>query len=633
MCGITGLFYPLKNKQASTSSLKIMNDAIKHRGPDGEGFYFDSNHHLGFGHRRLSIIDIEGGSQPMISNDQSIITVFNGEIYNYHDLKNILETLGHRFQTNSDTEILLYGWKEWGEKLPNYLRGMFAFAIWDQTEKTLFLARDRVGKKPLYYARLEDNGFAFASELKAIETLPAFSKKIDPTAIEDFFAYGYIPDPKSIYENCFKLEAGHSMLLKTDSLEAKINQYWDMSYTPPSQADEKTLRNELIHELTQSIRLRQISDVPIGAFLSGGVDSSAVVALMSCLHDDPINTFSIGFDEAAFDESDYAERVAKKYKTNHHHQMVDADDFSLVSKMIDIYDEPYGDSSALPTYQLSQMTAKKLKVALSGDGGDELFAGYRRYLWHIKEEKVRDFLPSWLRRNLFSTLGHLYPKLDWAPRFLRAKNTFQELACDSADGFFMSISCMNDFERDQLFSDEFKHQLKGYHPANHIHKYYDKAPTDNGLQKVQYVDLKTWLPGDILTKVDRASMASSLEVRAPMLDHKFIEWSGTLSDEAKIKGNEGKYILKKSMGKFLPEDILYRPKMGFSVPLANWFRGPLKEDITKRLTTGVLADSHYFQQSQIKRYLKEHFSGRRDHSRTLWLLTIFQSFLEKGASS
>jgi asparagine synthase (glutamine-hydrolysing) len=629
MCGLTGIFYPLSQKSVSSGLLNEMTDLIHHRGPDGEGFFFNKNHSLGLGHRRLSIVDLAGGSQPMSTVDGGLTTVFNGEIYNYHDLRNVLEILGYHFQSNSDTEVLLHGWREWKTKLPQYLRGMFSFALWDETDQTLFIARDRLGKKPLHYSFLNDGGIAFASEIKSLECLPSFDTKLDPTAIEDFFAYSYIPDPKSIYQKTAKLPGGHYLLIKQGQEHPIIKSYWDIHFDQTNQKNEKELKKECIYELTQAVRVRQMSDVPIGAFLSGGVDSSGVVALMACLYDNPINTFSIGFDDKNFDETQYAQMSATKYKTNHHHTQVNSNDFHLIDKMIDLFDEPFGDSSALPTYQLCQTTAKHLKVALSGDGGDELFAGYRRYHFHQKEEKIRSLLPNSVRKSIFGPLGKLYPKLDWAPRYLRAKQTFQELAASSADGYFMNISCMTDYERDSLFSPSFKKELQKYHAVELIRKTYKEAPTHDPVLKAQYTDLKTWLPGDILTKVDRASMASSLEVRAPMLDHLFLEWSAHLPISMKIQGTEGKYILKKSLEAFVPNDILYRPKMGFSVPLCSWFRGPLKTQIQEKLLKGTLIESNYFNPAEIERYVTQHLSGSRDHSRTLWLLMIFQAFLEK----
>jgi len=601
-----------------------MTDAIRHRGPDGEGLYTAPG--IGLGHRRLSIIDIEGGAQPMCNAERSVALVYNGEIYNFPELKKELESLGHSFLTHCDTEVILHGWAAWGPRCVDRFRGMFVFALWDAQTETLFLARDRLGKKPLYYSLLPNGFLLFGSELKALKEHPACPRAIDPHAVEDFFAYGYIPDPRSIYAGVHKLPAGHTLTLKRGALP-KLARYWDLNFTQPRLRDADEAAHELIECLTQATRLRLISDVPLGAFLSGGVDSSGIVALMAGLSAEPVNTFTISFGDKDFDESTYAEHIAGRYHTNHTSRDVDPEEFTLIDRLSQVYDEPYGDASALPTYRVCALARERVTVCLSGDGGDELFAGYRRYLWHQKEAQMRGLLPDALRRPLFGLAGRLYPQLDWAPRMFRAKHTFQELAMDEDLAFFHSVSITSDALRHSLFSKSFQVDLQGYRASDVISDHMKAADTDDPLLRAQYTDMKTWLPGDILTKVDRASMANSLEVRAPLLDHRLAEWSAALDPALKLQGANGKFILKRALEPYVPDDILYRPKQGFSMPLAKWFRGPLRRKIRSSVNGQALAQTDYFNPRVLEGLVSDHECGVRDHSAILWLLLMFDSFL------
>lgn len=623
MCGIAGIFELRTTREPARELLEAMNQAQFHRGPDEGEVHTEAG--LGLAHRRLSIIDLASGQQPMFSADGSLCIVFNGEIYNFRELARELSTLGYQFRTHSDTEVILYAWEEWGEQCVERFRGMFAFALYDRNTSSLFLARDRFGIKPLFYSVLADGRVLFASELKALKADPELPRKLDARAVEDYFALGYVPEPKTIYRNVHKLRPGHTLLFERGQPEPLQKQYWDLPFREIAVASEADLQDELLMRLKEAVQVRLVSEVPLGAFLSGGVDSSAVVAMMAELQANPVNTCAIGFDVKTFNETEYAQAVAERYRTNHFQQTVRSDDFDLLDELAALYDEPYADSSAIPTYRVCQLARQRVTVALSGDGGDEHFAGYRRYRWHMNEEKVRSYLPLGMRRALFGTAGRLYPKADWAPRVFRAKATFQALARNSVEAYLFSVSICSEEQRSALFSDALKRELQGYSVESVFQEYAANSPTDHPLSMIQYLDMKTYLVGDILTKVDRASMAHSLEVRVPFLDHPLAEWVSGLSPEWKLRGQEGKYLLKKSLEKHLPADVLYRPKMGFGVPLAKWFRGPLRDRLRRDLLEGGLAATGMFNQTYLSQLVDEHQSGRRDHSAPLWSLLMFQA--------
>lgn len=625
MCGITGIFDSQGRREIPRSLLERMNQSLYHRGPDEGGVHLEPG--VGLGHRRLSIIDLSTGQQPLYNEDGAVVVVFNGEIYNFQELAKELTACGHAFRTHSDTEVIVHGWEQWGEACVTRFRGMFAFALWDRNRESLFLARDRLGVKPLYYAELAGGTWIFGSELKALLVHPALTREIDPQAVEEYFAYGYVPEPRTVFKDVYKLSPGHTLTLRRGESARQPVEYWDIPFKPAAPLTERQAGEELVLRLRESVALRLISDVPLGAFLSGGVDSSAVVAMMAGLSREPVVTCSISFGEPEFNESAYAQKVAERYKTEHHVEQVDPNDFSLVDRLAAVYDEPYADSSAIPTYRVCQLARKTVTVALSGDGGDENFAGYRRYRWHMNEERLRSILPLELRRPLFGLLGSLYPKADWAPRVFRAKTTFESLARDSVDAYFHSVSVMSDTMRRKLFSGAFRRDLQGYSAPEVLKKHAARSPTDDPLSLVQYLDMKTYLPGDILTKVDRASMAHALEVREPLLDHPMMEWLSGLPASFKLKNGESKYLFKKALGPFLPEDILYRPKMGFAVPLASWFRGPLRQKVRNAVLGPVLMDTGWFDTRYLRRLVEEHQAGLRDHSAPLWSLLMFESFL------
>jgi asparagine synthase (glutamine-hydrolysing) len=617
MCGICGI-YNFKTKQpVPLTLLKDMADTMSHRGPDDKGFYISGE--TGLGHRRLSIIDLGGGHQPMSNEDGTVWVVFNGEIYNFKELYDGLLKKGHIFKTRSDTEAIIHMYEEKGEECFQYFRGMFAIAIWDEKNKRLLLARDRVGKKPLFYF-YDGNRIVFASEIKGILKAQDISQEIDLEALSDYFSFLYVPVPKSIYKKIRKIRPGHYALI--DDTGFRESEYWDIRFAHPIELSEERWGEELLEVYRESIRIRLISDVPLGAFLSGGVDSSSVVALMSDIQEEPVLTSSIGFDEQEFNELNYAREVSSLFNTNHYEKVVRPDAVGIVHKLAWHYDEPFADSSAVPTYYVSKVAREKVTVALSGDGGDENFAGYRRYYFDARENRFRSLLPIHIRRPVFRTLASLYPKADWAPRVFRGKATFEALSCAPLEGYFRSVSAVRPELKGRLLHPDVKRSLSGYDSLNVFKFYYEKADTDDPLSRIQYLDIKTYLTDDILVKVDRASMANSLEVRAPLLDHKFMELVATIPSSLKLQGRNGKYIFKKTLEGVLPKEILYRKKMGFGVPLARWFRNELKDLAYETIFNNTRDD--LFQKSTVEQIWRQHQNGFRDRSTPLWTLFMFR---------
>ncbi len=623
MCGVAGLFDLSGHTEFNRELVRAMNQTQFHRGPDDGDEYYEPG--VALAHRRLSIIDISTGQQPMHSADGQVCVVYNGEIYNFPELTEELKALGYVFRTRCDTEVILYAWQAWGEACVERFRGMFAFALYDKGRQSLFLARDRLGIKPLFYTVVDGQTVVFGSELKILKAHPSLQRKLDPAAVEDYFTLGYVPEPRTIYRDVYKLNPGHTLLLERGKPMPQQRQYWDIPFAPVERGTDEELQQELFRRLLEAVDIRLVAEVPLGAFLSGGVDSSAVVAAMAQLQDDPVNTCAIGFDVPQFNETDFARQVAQRYKTNHFERIVQSDDFDLLDTLASLYDEPYADSSAIPTYRVCQLARERVTVALSGDGGDENLAGYRRYRWHMNEERLRGALPLGIRKPVFGALGRLYPKLDWAPRVFRAKTTFESLARNSVEAYLHSVSISSQAQRDAMFSDALKSELQGYRAVETFNYHASRSPTDDPLSLIQYIDMKTYLVGDILTKVDRASMAHSLEVRVPLLDHRFVEWMSGLPVSDKLRGQEGKYILKKAMEPHLPHDVLYRPKMGFGVPLGKWFRGPLRDRLRTSLLEGGLAETGLFNQAYLEKLISEHQSGLREHSAPLWSLMMFQA--------
>jgi asparagine synthase (glutamine-hydrolysing) len=592
-----------------------MCDSIHHRGPDGFGYFRKGP--VALGHRRLSIIDLSGGAQPLGNEDGSVQVVFNGEIYNYRDLREDLVKKGHQFRTNSDTEVLVQLNEEVGERLPEYLNGMYAYAIWDGAKNELFLARDPFGKKPLYYSTgIPGFSIAFASELKALIGLPGFDADVNSRAVADYLLFGYVADPESIYRSVGKLPPGHSLLLAGG--EPKLRRYWTPTFDVQPDMDYDRAARECFELAADSVSRRMISDVPLGGFLSGGVDSSAVVAIMAQRSSRRVKSFSIGFTIAEWDEVEYARMVARRYETEHYERVVTPSIEELLPVLARHYDEPFSDSSAIPTLCLSRMTREHVTVALSGDGGDELFGGYRRYRFALYEESLRSRLPGWLRRGVVGPLAACYPKFDYLPRPFRAKATLEGIANDLAGSYFEAMTGFRFGLYDRILSPDLKRRLGGYSPRERFVDRFRRHSHLPPLQQLEAVDLETYLPGDILVKVDRASMAYSLETRCPWLDRRLGDLSCRMPASFKIRGGVGKYIFKDIFKPHVPEAILTRPKMGFGVPLDSWMRTSLKpvfESVVLRPEA-----EEFVSLPEVRKIWQAHQSGMRNYARELWSL-------------
>jgi asparagine synthase (glutamine-hydrolysing) len=629
MCGLAGIFHPSGDPAIDTGLLRRMTGALAHRGPDGDGFHVEP--HVGLGHRRLAIIDPAGGEQPMYNEDRSVVIVFNGEIYNFQQLRPKLQALGHVFRNRCDTEAIIHAWESFGPDCLQHLSGMFAFALWDRNRRTLFLARDRLGKKPIYYATDAAGRFVFGSELCALVHDPALSRTLDPAAIDDFFALGYIPDPASIWREVKKLPPAHFLSWQQGEPMPWPVRYWQLPLAP-TRIGETDAKAELIRQLAAATEARLVSDVPLGAFLSGGVDSSAVVAMAARGRPDPLDTFTIGFDGAE-DETPLAGRMAARYGTRQHNERAAAVDVFTGARLVGgLFGEPFGDPSAVPTHSVCVLARRHATVALSGDGGDEVFAGYRRYRWHAMVEAVRRHLPAPLRRHAIGTLARLYPKLDRAPRWLRAKHTLSELSLDSAMGYASTVTRLQRVRRRALYAPAFAASLDGHDPTDRFAAFMQECPTDDALMQAQYTDLHTWLPGDILVKVDRASMANSLEVRAPFLDHELAAWGMSLPASLKIARRSGKHVLKRALEPYVPHALLYRTKQGFATSPAVALRAQA-ELLRQRLLGSAMSDSGLFAPAALARMIDEHAAGRFDHAQPLWLLLVFEGFLAANAAA
>ena len=627
MCGIAGLFHLDTPKPVDPLRIERMCDALVHRGPDGGGVWIAPG--VGLGHRRLSIIDVAGSPQPMASVDGRAMLVFNGEIYNYRELRAELRALGATFRTDGDSEVILAAWQQWGRDCLSRLHGMFAFALYDLTERTLLLARDRFGVKPLFYAPLSDGSLAFASELKGLLAHPLLRREIDPLAVEDYLAWGYVPDHRSILAGVHKLPAGHSLLLRAGAPLPGPVQWWDLSFAERLRGKPADLEAELLHLLRQAVSSRMVADVPLGAFLSGGVDSSSVVALMAEASATPVRTCSIGFDVGALDETGYADRVARQFGTHHQARTVSPDDFEHADDLVGMFDEPFADASALPTWRVCQLARETVTVALSGDGADEAFGGYRRQRFHHHEERLRGLLPAGVRTRLFGTLGALYPKADWAPRPLRAKTTLLALAEPGEAAYARALAINDPAARDRLFSEGFLRLRGDYRAEQPLIAMMRGASARSGLDRAQYADLRFWLPGDILTKVDRTSMAVSLEAREPLLDHRLVEFAAGLPEALRVRGGQGKWLMKAAMRRYLPDDILFRPKQGFVTPISAWFRGPLAGTARAIAGSAPLARTGWCDTARLGIIAEAHIAGQRDHGRLLWQLMMLDRSLDQ----
>ncbi|MBV9267441.1 MAG: asparagine synthase (glutamine-hydrolyzing) [Acidobacteriaceae bacterium] len=599
----------------SRSWLRAMCDRMFHRGPDGYGEFFDD--HVALGHRRLSIIDLSGGAQPLGNEDGSIQIVFNGEIYNYVELQRDLARRGHQFRTKSDTEVIVHLYEEVGERVPEYLNGMFAFAIWDAGKRELFLARDRFGEKPLYYsADIPGTRFCFASELKALTALPGFDPKLNERAVADFLSLSYVPDPHTIYAHVHKLPPGHSLMLRKRALT--VRRYWKLNFEAAHSGADPV--EEVRSLAADSVQRRMISDVPLGAFLSGGVDSSAVVAMMTGSASHQVKTFSIGFTNRDFDELEYARLIVERYRTEHYEEVVSPSIHDTLGTLSEHFDEPFGDASAIPMLYLSRMTRRHVTVALSGDGADEIFGGYRRYYFGVLEERLRQRFPEWFRKSVIKVGGKYYPKFDYLPQMFRAKTLLTNLAADIGNAYFTSMSTFRDGGLRRVLSPPLRSSLNNYCPRRSFAERFQAVSHLSPLAQMQAVDIETYLPGDILVKTDRTTMAYSLESRPPWLDHRLAELACRLPMSVHLHGRERKHLFKRAMTPLLPEPILTRPKMGFSVPLAEWFRTSLKPVYREAVLQPDMEE--YLSLTEARRLWVQHQTGRHDHSRKLWNLLM-----------
>ena len=618
MCGIAG-FTRFNHPTGDEISLLRMGESIAHRGPDAHGEYLDDG--IGLCHRRLSIIDLSAaGTQPMFSNDGNLILVFNGEIYNFIELRKDLEKRGYQFKSRTDSEVILALYQLEGKACLEKLNGMFAIAIWDKQKQELFLARDRLGKKPLYYFNIGKQ-FIFASEIKAILKIESVPREIRSDAVYDFFVYQYVPETKSIFNNIYKLQPGH--WLSIDKHGIKIQQYWDLSFNPQPVADEEQIASELLGLIEYSTKLRMTSDVPLGAFLSGGIDSSGVVALMAMNETKPVVTCSIGFDSDKFDETEYAKKVSTQYNTTHHELVVKENLVDRLDYIVKFFDEPFADQSLVPTFFVSNLARHYVKVALAGDGGDENFAGYEKYSVDKIENNLRNIIPGYFRNQIPACLVNLLTESN-SRLFNRGGTLLKALSKSPAEGLYLTNTAITDSLWGRLANSDLKKQVGDYHPSVETLNHYYAADAEDHLSRVLYTDIKTYLTGDILVKVDRMSMANSLEVRAPLLDYRVVEFAARISSDLKLHGNDKKHILKKAFGRLLPPEILNRKKMGFSVPLAYWLRNELKSTCESRLFRPGNGLSIYFNRTEIKNIWQDHQAGTRDYSIALWSLLMFE---------
>jgi len=624
MCGIAGVVSATRESNITEALVRHMCDQIVYRGPDDEGLYVADG--AGLGMRRLSIIDLSGGHQPVFNEDRSAWVVFNGEIYNFPELRPELEKRGHRFYTKTDTEVIIHLYEEMGAECVQKLRGMFSLAIYDQTKRKLVLARDRLGKKPLHYALLKDKLY-FGSEIKSILAVAPGLAEVNAQGLLEYLYYGYIPDPITVFTGIQKLPPGH--LLEFEKGKIHIRQYWDLpQYNTHVPKSEEECLEELEGRLLEATRIRLISDVPLGAFLSGGTDSSTIVALMARASSGPVKTFSIGFTKADFNEAEYARMVARKFGTDHHEMILEPDVVETVEHLTSSLEEPFGDSSMLPTYYVSQMARQHVTVALSGDGGDEIFAGYDRYRIH-SSRRFFEYIPKWARKFY---RDQVFPRL---PNGMQGRGFSYNVTLPWRERYVDGLSFVPAFERDApLLSDDFRQILRRCDdPQNALLRYFANAPARDPVSELLYVDTKTYMPADILTKVDRMSMLNSLEVRVPILDYQFVEWVTGLPPQWKLRGSTQKYILRKLAERVgVPREALNRPKQGFALPLVHWMRNELKDVLMILLEPRTLQRG-YFEADGIRKLMNDHLYGGRVLTGRIWRLLMFElwhrNFLEK----
>lgn len=615
MCGISGIA-TFNESGAPEGVIQRINAALRHRGPDDDGYFHGGDGKVILGHRRLSVIDLASGRQPIFNEDGRVAVIFNGEIYNYIELRNELKEKGHTFATQSDTEVIVHLYEEMGRDCVNRLRGMFALAVWDSRKEELFLARDRVGKKPLYYA-VAQGVLYFSSEIQALYEVPEIPKEIDYDAIDRYLTYSYIPSPYSIYKAIRKLPQAHYLAFNTNGVA--VTRYWQPDYRRKTSLDYEEAKQELVRILSEAVRLRLISEVPLGAFLSGGVDSSAIVALMSRLSDRPVKTFSIGFPDKEYNELAYAKEVARLYHTDHHEFIVEPNRLDVLSDIVRHFGEPYGDSSAIPTWHLSRLTRQHVTVALNGDGGDELFGGYPWYRVMHGFNRASNPISRWMARSLLSIGRNHLPR--------RVQRGLELLGDAEAHRFQSLRSFVNNRDREILYHEQFRRRLVA-RAEEYLSGLYDESIPDD-YDRALCADFLSYLPDDLLVKVDRASMAHGLECRSPFLDHELIDFACGLPAAWKIQGGKTKKILKESIGGWFPNGFVDRPKMGFTVPIGKWFRGEMRPFIWEQLTAGALSRMDLLEPQSIKMMLAEHFDGTRNHETRIWNIFMLGLWFEE----
>jgi asparagine synthase (glutamine-hydrolysing) len=618
MCGICGLVSSEGGASRQEPILRQMNRVLSHRGPDDEGYYLDE--HVGLGMRRLSIIDLMSGNQPISNEDKTIWLVFNGEIYNYRHLQAKLVRRGHKFATKSDTEVIVHAYEEYGDSCPEYFNGMFAFALWDAPQRKLLVARDHIGIKPLYYWLGRDR-LVFASELKAVAAHPEVPREIDLSALDCFLALEYIPAPMTIFRGIRKLPAGHRMIYK--DAELRVEQYWDIPYIETPNDEDVCI--EMLSELIgDAVRMQLMSDVPLGAFLSGGIDSSTVVSYMSEATSIPVKTFSIGFGDPTYNELPYAKAVSDCFGTDHYAQYLEPDVSELAEKLVGHLDEPFGDFSIFPTYLVSEVARRNVKVVLSGDGGDELFGGYDTYVAQSLEHYYR-WLPSGLRKRLLpALLENVSPQAAKKGLINKTKRFVEGARLPAMLQHTRWMMFMDESDKAALYTPELSELINGNSAAQLVEGHFDRSRGFDLLGQQQYVDIKTYLVDDILVKVDRMSMAVSLEARVPLLDYRIVEFAVNLPGPMKLSRGRTKRILRKAMAGRLPSEVLNKPKEGFSIPLKHWLRGPLRPMMIDLLSPESVRKHGYWETQTVSGWVDEHLSGKANHSHRLWALMVFE---------
>lgn len=626
MCGIAGVVYACSDRPVDPTVLQRMTDAVAHRGPDAQGLWRQPG--VGLAHRRLSIVDLDSGRQPIGNEDGTVQIVFNGEIYNFRELRDELVSKGHVFRTYSDTEVIVHLYEELGERCVERLRGMFAFAIWDARNRRLFLARDRVGIKPLFVSLNKDR-IVFGSELKALLAHGDIKRDIDAAAMDEYLTYGIIPGRRCIFRGVEKLQPGFTLTVDVERWKITQRRYWQLQFRADDTLSVDAWREAVLEKLRESVALHLMADVPVGSFLSGGIDSSIVTGLASRAMPVPLQTFSMGFREAQFNELPAAREIAEHFGTEHIEEVVSPDAAALLPELTRFYDEPFADSSAIPTYLVSRLASRHVKVVLSGDGGDEALGGYSRYAHDLRENSIRNLLPAWLRRPWLKCLAQMWPKADWLPRPLRLKTLLTNVSLDPAAAYANTLSLCRQPQRGQLLHPHLREMANENDSTTAAFDGFTSARSEDGLSGMIAADMATLLPDDYLVKVDRASMAHGLEVRPPMLDHEFLELCARVPSRWKIRNGQTKWLLRETAGSLLPRSVLKRPKQGFEIPLDQWMRGPLQDMFRETVLSKHAALSSLIDQSTAETIFDRHVSGSGRHGSTLWSLLALGCWSEQ----